>query len=422
MGIPYVRKTPIKTILVYNPISGHGHLDSWHALFVKILLERGYRVLAVAPNDKALGNRLGPLLNHPELRILPFIHPLPATVSRKSRYFKKRLLRMFFKMLKKLGCLQDSPYANQGFDPRDTCDRIRYMLAQTNETPALIFNMYLDIYEMSNAWKYVETLRIPWSGARFVPRVELPLEPFCVADNFKGLCLFERKTVEFYQKELPSKVFALLPDITDTRLPQGESDLARQICQQAQGRCTVFIGGSLTPRKNFSLLMDAIEQLPKDKWFFAVVGSLYREQFSQIDIERFDRICADPQSNVFVHDKYLEDEGDFNAAIAASTILLAVYKEFPGSSNLLTKAAFFEKPILVSDRYLMGERVCRYGIGMAVSEDDPKAALEALEQLRKNPISPDSFAAYRDDFNETVMGDAFEKFIASSLQTQEELK
>ena len=31
-------------ILVYNPLAGHGHLDSWNALFVSLLLAGGYRV------------------------------------------------------------------------------------------------------------------------------------------------------------------------------------------------------------------------------------------------------------------------------------------------------------------------------------------------------------------------------------------
>ena len=59
-------------VLIYNPISAHGHLDSWNALFIGLLLERGYRILALTPDRKALKSRLcqRKLADHPMLHIL----------------------------------------------------------------------------------------------------------------------------------------------------------------------------------------------------------------------------------------------------------------------------------------------------------------------------------------------------------------
>ncbi len=52
--------------------------------------------------------------------------------------------------------------------------------------------------------------------------------------------------------------------------------------------------------------------------------------------------------------------------LASNTIVtdhvVAVY------SNILTKAALLSKPIIVSDRFLMGQRVNTYNIGIAVPE------------------------------------------------------
>ena len=45
-------------ILVYNPLAGHGHLDSWNAMFVSLLLAGGYRVIAVTEDCAALSRRL----------------------------------------------------------------------------------------------------------------------------------------------------------------------------------------------------------------------------------------------------------------------------------------------------------------------------------------------------------------------------
>src|SRR5262245_51813242 len=59
-------------ILLYNPISGHGHLDSWNFLFVSILLRSGYRVLALTPDRDALQRALdgAGLAAHPMLCVL----------------------------------------------------------------------------------------------------------------------------------------------------------------------------------------------------------------------------------------------------------------------------------------------------------------------------------------------------------------
>ena len=45
-------------VIVYNPLAGHGHLDSWNAMFVSILLASGYRVIAVTEDSRALASRL----------------------------------------------------------------------------------------------------------------------------------------------------------------------------------------------------------------------------------------------------------------------------------------------------------------------------------------------------------------------------
>ena len=59
-------------ILLYNPISGHGHLDSWNALFVELLLQHGYEVAALTPDETTLRKILlqKGVNDHPGLKIL----------------------------------------------------------------------------------------------------------------------------------------------------------------------------------------------------------------------------------------------------------------------------------------------------------------------------------------------------------------
>jgi glycosyltransferase involved in cell wall biosynthesis len=113
---------------------------------------------------------------------------------------------------------------------------------------------------------------------------------------------------------------------------------------------------------------------------------------------------------------FIDDEREFNAIMHASDILFAVYTDFPYSSNMLSKAANLRRPILVSDRYLMGELVRRYGIGIAVPEDDPSAAYLALEKLQNGSVSEESYANYCKNFSAQSLGDALEQFICRCLK------
>ena len=45
-------------ILVYNPISNEGHLDSWHVLFIQMLRSEGWKVIAVSKESLALKAKL----------------------------------------------------------------------------------------------------------------------------------------------------------------------------------------------------------------------------------------------------------------------------------------------------------------------------------------------------------------------------
>ena len=64
------------------------------------------------------------------------------------------------------------------------------------------------------------------------------------------------------------------------------------------------------------------------------------------------------------------------------------------SCTRVPKAALFSKPILVSDKYLMGQRVREYGVGAVVSESDIESVILGLTQLMANPVPAKNFENY----------------------------
>ncbi len=62
---------------------------------------------------------------------------------------------------------------------------------------------------------------------------------------------------------------------------------------------------------------------------------------------------------------------------------MASYQNFYHSSNTLTKAALFNKPVIVSKGYLMEELAVKYQLGIAIEENNAEMLISAIEHLAK---------------------------------------
>jgi hypothetical protein len=95
--------------------------------------------------------------------------------------------------------------------------------------------------------------------------------------------------------------------------------------------------------------------------------------------------------------------------------LFAAYLNFPHSSNLLTKSALLEKPIIVSEGFLMAERVKKYRMGKVIPEGNVKDGLAAMMSLlgkEKNCKEP-LFKEYYRKHNPEALKDAMNSVIES---------
>lgn len=448
-------------ILIYNPISGHGHLDSWNSLFVGILLERGFHVLCLTPDEARLERYLAEkgFAGGGRAQVLPWDVPgqlqeqrtcehdsvqqghdsrhgaIPSglerlikgllklgrggvrrlrSVVRRSRHEVRRGLHRV-KVL--LGMPDESGY----LCPGDMARRIAVAMPDARVRPDFLFVMYMDMFKTCiRDWKPLGKLvGLPWGGIRFAPHVMKEgklVEAYYRLSGLKGMCLLDEAACRRHKDALPTKVFQCLPDITYSSLPEREPKLVAELRARAAGRKVVFLGGSLDSRKNISGFSRLARMADPARWFFALVGRVYRDSLSNEDKRELDGLADHDAGNVFLHMDFIDDEREFNAMMHASDILFAVYTDFPYSSNMLSKAANLRRPILVSDRYLMGELVQRYGIGIAVPESDPSAAYLALEKLRTHSISEESYANYCENFSAQSLGDALEHFICRCLK------
>jgi len=460
---------PRKSILLYNPISGHGHLDSWARIFAAVLIQRGYHVAYLSPGAFFSGKDGGTQNEHDAatLSVLswqealppdPRDFPLPLYVAnalharlsrfagRQCAHYRKtspppsrrnlhfllmrlyckvlftleRLALLLVKVMRKLLFWRDT---EPGFlCPREMARRVALALRAGPRRPDFVFNMYLDMYKTGEQpWEgFDAAMGLPWGGIRFCPATledgALPPEAYYRLQELRGVCFLDDKRRREYQAVLPQKHFAVLPDVTNAALPDVTGEPAVSIRRLAGDRTVVFLGGSLDSRKGLEHYCRLIRLADAGRWFFVLAGRIYRGGLDAATLRELDSLAASPPDNVLLYQHYLPDERDFNAAIMASDILYAVYLDFPHSSNMLGKAAHFRKPLLVSERFLMGEQVRRYQLGETVPEADPPAALAALERLRGQPVPGEHFARYLQDSNTAALGDALEAFIDRCVQ------
>jgi hypothetical protein len=179
--------------------------------------------------------------------------------------------------------------------------------------------------------------------------------------------------------------------------------LAKQILERAANRKIVFMGGSIGKQKNLARWFELIALANPKDWFFVQIGRLNHNNLLPEDQLALANIVKHPPKNLWIQPEYLADERQFNEIIALSSVIFAVYRDFARSSNMLSKAAYFEKPILVANGQLMGKRVEHYQIGLAVDQDSASSMYRGLLALDSIENIKDNFGLYRQDFNEAAM-------------------
>lgn len=166
----------------------------------------------------------------------------------------------------------------------------------------------------------------------------------------------------------------LFPDITEERLPEagsGSWGLAEKVTILAAGRPVVALMGHLQWTKGLlEFTRMAADPANRDLFFF-LGGEVSWSKFSEEEKRELRRTWEEAP-NLYAHLQGMP-ELTFNAVVSRVAVVYAAYRDFPNSSNLMTKAALFGKPVVVSDGYLMAERVREYVLGAVVPEGDQAA-------------------------------------------------
>ena len=89
-----------------------------------------------------------------------------------------------------------------------------------------------------------------------------------------------------------------------------------------------------------------------------------------------------------------------------------VYDNFASSSNNLTKAAIFNKLVVASKGYCVGDDVNKYELGLTVEQGNVQQCIDAIYQLKNqsHDLKP-KFEQYKNIHSKEVLHEKFQELI-----------
>ena len=437
-----------KSVVLYNPLSGKGHFDSWCALFTRSLLLKGWSVCVLTPVASRIFSELQDLTEEQLQRVLildphtclpptklgrflnknkPFLsfQQYLVTTLRKGTDarlgFVNRLHRMICRKLHGYLIRQLNPsFKVSPHSPIDFAEDIQLLRRLTTQQPQIILNMYLDIYSNEETdWEpFYREIDWRWVGIHI--DINNTLQTIH-KNKLKGLqCIFyineDLKLSKL--KQIGQVDHHWLPDVASTALPDHPTALTLKATSLAKGRKIAFLGGAIGGTKNIAAWCAVIRLLDPKQWFFIQAGVVDRTTLSKNDLFALQDIESDPPENLLIFDHYLKNDSEFNELISISDLIWGIYRDFDRSSNILGKSAMFRKPILVSDKFLMGQRVNEYKIGLAVDENDAQQIAEAMTFLISHPIESEHFDRYSLEHGPKALSDKLDQYLTKYCQIE----
>lgn len=229
--------------------------------------------------------------------------------------------------------------------------------------------------------------------------------------------LDERFNVEL--KRFTDRVALQFPDITDETLPATITPIAKALKAKAQGRPIVGLAGTIDRRKGLLTFLRIAElSLGRESWFFAVVGLFHAQSFSARELEWIEDVRRRLGGSLYLDlaSERLSDSA-YNQVFDAFDIVWVAYEGFQGSSNTLTKAALFAKPVLASEGECIAARVEEFGLGVTFPARNVTAGSAAITQLLSENSeleNPRRFEHYRHFHSRHQLDATLRRFLEGS--------
>lgn len=371
-----------------------GHHPIYVKAILKILLEAGYQVSVLCPDPEEITSWVNQ-------------NKLPEAGRFKAHYFADPELIWLWNILPaKLGYVL-SPLM-RWFHVSMSMRKIN---ASSNK-PNLVFFAWLDSYLTGYLPGRLIDWLFPyvWTGLYFHPKhlrvsrgdKKFRKGRFAPPENFmaksrwvSSIAVLDAGIASALRSGMQGKRVVVFPDFTDELPPANDFHLTEEILAKAKGRKIIGLLGSLELRKGLMTLLRMAQQPAARDWYFIFAGELAEQTFSGHELKEIKSFFDVPRDNCLAFFQRIPEDSQFNALVNVCDVIFAAYQRFYHSSNIVTKAAAFGKPIIVSAGGYMEEVVKQYDLGEVIPAEDVGAALAALSKLTTRNVSHERLAGMR---------------------------
>ena len=374
-----------KTIALYDA-NQHGHHLTYQKLISKMLLEEGCRVWLLCSNPQDVLDWLADRVSEKKLNrlITARISVTPANTAWQKQTWGIRSWIYAARRISELaGCHQAKP------------DLVLFLkVDDLVKNKGLLNGKIIDhLFPFDWAGIYIH-LRLPKKQkSNMVNRLLYRPFLFARSQNLKAIGILQEDAQEDLNMLVPSPV-VVLPDMTDESAPV-VNQLSENIKRRANGRKIVGLVGGQDRRKGSFLFLDIAKRCAHKEWLFLFAGKMNYPKSDRELAELRSQIREEKNwENCYFHFERIADEEHFNAVIDICDVLFAVYRNFPFSSNLMTKAALLHKPIVVSAGSLMEARVKQYDIGIGCDPENLNECIDAIDSALHNPFPDQHYEKY----------------------------
>jgi len=370
----------MKTIAIIDYTLGGHHL-SFVRSFSQILIQQGHDVICIVPEKEKVASWILEQLPQQSDRFTAFEFEWKAPVAGKGKFSQTiqvlKRWRYEKKILKRI---------ERGSGKK--IDLVFFAWLDDHLAP------YIPAFLLDSIFPY------KWSGLYFHPyhlRRETvflerkanwrDLDAIFLAKNCSSVAIHDIGIQQKFSSRIGKDVIHF-PETADDTQPDASNDLAREIRQKAGDRIVVGMIGC-EKHKGTITLARMIEKADPSKYYFAFLGILPESTYTKEEWTEMNEFISERRENCFFHFQPVPEGAAYNAVFCSFDIPYLVYDDFVSSSNRLTKAAIFQRLVLASDNYCVGEDVKKFNLGAAVKPQDADASLKGLEMLREKINSKD---------------------------------
>ncbi|MFT5914969.1 MAG: hypothetical protein ACI81T_001464 [Bacteroidia bacterium] len=371
-----------------------GHIPSFHKMIVKGFLDLGYSVVSLSPNPESVEQYVGKQdsasLGH--LKCFSF----------SEKALNKSFPHQFFERFAHKGSFFRKQFSlNQS---KALWRQAKNLIAEnSNSKKTFVFFPYSD-YGFQNpniSASWIErNFPYEWSVLNITPhQLTGDSKNIYLSKNCQSLSILDERLLDKLAEEL-KKPIHLFPEIVHKNQSTISTKLTNQILEKANGRKLVVLAGVISSSKKLITLLETAKlyESKQNSPLFVIVGEFFLHTWPATNQVAIQKLIQEAGVNVFMHLHRIESEGEFNKLYEIADIIYAVYHNFDKSSNTLSKACLFQKPILVAEgKYLIAERVKRFNLGMTINENSVEEcvnAIDAILDLSEQELSESGFDDY----------------------------